>query len=158
DLFVGQEVDLGSALLGVAGHLEFCLRPALGVSLFPHVSIAPDLEIELVAQGVDYGDAHTVQSAGNLVGGSIELAAGMQLGEHHLRRINFFAVDNHVVDGNAAAVVHYGDGIVDMDGDVDFAGKLGQGFVHGVVDNFVDQVMQPHLTVGADVHSRTQAD
>src|SRR5262249_1850800 len=150
---------LGSVLLvGVAGLLEFCLRAALGVSLLPHMSFAPDFEIELVAQGVDHGDAHSVQSAGNFVRGSIELAAGVQLGEYHLGGGNFLAVDYHVVDRNAAAVVHDGNGVVDVDGDLDLGGKAGKGFVHGVVDDLVHQVVQPHLAVGADVHSRTQAD
>ena len=36
-------------------------------------------------------------------------------------------------------------------------GIAGQRFVHGIVDNFVNQVVQPHLPGRADVHGRTQA-
>jgi hypothetical protein len=61
------------------------------------------------------------------------------------------------VHGNAAAVVHDGDGIVGVHGDVDFVGEAGHGFVHGVVHHFPDEVVQTHFTGGTDVHGRTQA-
>ncbi len=70
----------------------------------------------------------------------------MELGKHHLRGGHRFAVAHvHHVDGDAAAVIDDGDGVVDVDDDIDFLCVAGQGFVDGVVDDFVDQVMQPHI-------------
>ena len=45
-----------------------------------------------------------------------------------------------------------------MDDDVDFFGVAGESLVDGVVDDFVDQVVQAHLAGRADVHGGTQAD
>ena len=44
---------------------------------------------------------------------------------------------------NAAAVIHDRDGTVQVDGDINFVAVAGQGFVDGVIDDLVDQVMQP---------------
>ena len=87
------------------------------------------------------------RSAGNFVRRRIELSAGMQLGHHNLRGWNFFAVDVHRVDRNAAAVVDDRDGVVEVDGDFDLVGVSGERFVDGVVDDFIDQVMQSHSPV-----------
>ena len=132
------------------------LVPALRSSLvgmaaaeihLPGVAIAPDLDIEFLAERVDAAYADAVQAAGDFVGGGIELAAGMELGEHHLHGGHLLAVgQRHHVDGNAAAVVDDGDRVVDVDDDIDFLGVAGEGFVDGVVDYFVDEMVQPHLT------------
>ena len=83
----------------------------------------------------------------------------MQLGEHHLRGGQPFAARQvHHVHGNAAAIVDNGDGVVDVDDDVDLFGVARQRLIDGVVDNFVDEVMQPHFAGRADVHGRTQAN
>ena len=157
DLLVGNEVDLGAALLGRAGLLQLGGRLALGIALLPHRAVAPDLKLELMAQRVHAGDANAVQSAGNFVGRAVELSARVQHGHHDLRRRHSLAVHVHLVDRNAAAVVDDGDGVVDVDGDVDAIGKSGQRFVNRVVHDFVDEVMQSHLAGRADVHRGTLA-
>ena len=81
----------------------------------------------------------------------------MQLGHHDLRGGNFFAVDVHVVDGNAAAVVDHGDGVIEVDGDFDLVGVTGERFVDRVVHDFVHQVVQTHFAGRADVHGGTFA-
>ncbi len=154
DFFVGNEVDLGSALLGRAGFLQLAGGLALGICLLPGGAVAPDLELELIAERVDAGDADAVQSAGNFVGRGIELSAGVQHGHHDLRGGNLLAVNVHVIDRNAAAVVDHGDRVVEVDGDFDFVGEAGERFVDRVVDDFVDEVMQSHLAGRADVHGR----
>ena len=100
-----------------------------------------------------------MQTAGNFVGGSVEFAARMQLGEHHLHGGHVLAAGQiHHVDGNAATIVDDGDGVVDVDDDVDLSCVAGESLVDGIVDDFVDEVMQTHLAGGADVHCGTQAD
>jgi hypothetical protein len=68
------------------------------------------------------------------------------------------AVDGLVVDRDAAAVVDDGDGVVDVDGDVDAGGVTAEGLVDGVVDDLVDEVVQTLFAGGADVHGGAQAD
>ena len=123
------------------------------------MAVAPDLDVEFLAERVDAAHAHAVQAARHLVGGGIEFAAGMELGQNHLDRRHPLPVARvHHVHGNAAAVVDHGDRVVDVDDDVNFLGIAGQGFVHRVVDHLVDQVVQSHLARGADVHGRTKAN
>ena len=98
-----------------------------------------------------------MQSAGNFVGRGIELSAGMQRGHHDLRGGNLFAVDVHVVDRNAAAVIDHGDGVVDVDRDFDLVGVSGERFVNGVVDDFVDEMVQAQVAGRSDVHRGTLA-
>ena len=109
DFFIGQELNFGPTLLGGAGLLELAGRLALRICLLPGETVTPDFEIKLMAQSVHARHAHTMQSARNLVGRSIKLAAGVQLGHDHLRRRHFFAIDFHVVDRNAATVIDYSD-------------------------------------------------
>jgi hypothetical protein len=71
----------------------------------------------------------------------------VQLCEHNLGGWNFFAVDHHVIDRNAASIVDHGDGIINVDCYLNLSGESRQRFIHGVVDNFINQVVQPHLSV-----------
>ena len=142
---VRNEVNLGAALLGRARLFQLGDGHTLRVALLKHRTIAPNLQVELMAQRIHARDADAVQSAGNLVGGAVELAAGMQDCHHYLGCRYALAVQVHLVDRNASAIVDDGDGVVEADGDVDAIGKSRQRLVNGVVDNFIDQVMQAHL-------------
>ena len=62
------------------------------------------------------------------------------------------------VDGDAAAVVGDGDGLVLGQMDMDAAGMSGDRFVHGVVHDFRRQVVQGALIDAADVHAGPAAD
>ena len=84
DGLVGQEVDLGAAPLAGAGLAQLAGGNAAAEIHLPGVAVAPDLDIEFLAERVHATHADAVQAAGNFVGGGIELAAGMELGEHHL--------------------------------------------------------------------------
>jgi hypothetical protein len=64
----------------------------------------------------------------------------------------------HYVDGNAAAIVDDCDGVIDVDDDINFFAIAGESFVDGIVNDFVDEVMQTHLACGADVHCGAKAD
>ena len=131
---------------------------ALGVVLRPGEAVSPDLDVQLLRESVDAAYAHAVQTAGDLVVGSIELAAGVQLGEDNLDRGHLLAVGDHVVHRDAAAVVDDGDGVVHVDGDVDASGVPTQRLVHRIIHDLVDQVVQAHLAGRADVHRRPQAN
>ena len=89
---VGQEVDLGAAALDWAHLAQLAGGRALGVVLLPGEAVAPDLDIELFAERVDAAYADAVQTAGDLVVGGVELAAGVQHGQHHLDGGHLLAV------------------------------------------------------------------
>ena len=151
-------MNLGAAALAGARLAQFADRIAATEVHLPGVAVAPDLDIELLRERVDATDAHAVQSAGDFVGGGVELAAGMQLGEHHLHGRHHLAVgERHHVHRNAAAVIDHGDRVVDVDDHVNLLAVAGQRLVHRVVHHLIDQVMQAHFAGRADVHGRTQA-
>ncbi len=78
------ERDLGARLAaGLAGLFQAPLRDAARVVLLKRAAFAPDLQMQRFRQCVHAADAHAVQSAGDLVGIGIELAAGVELRHHH---------------------------------------------------------------------------
>jgi hypothetical protein len=81
----------------------------------------------------------------------------MQLRHDDFGCRNAFALVD--VDGNAAAVVAHGDGIVRIEDDLDRGGVARKRFVDRVVDDLIDHVMQTRTIVGvADIHARPLAD
>ena len=62
------------------------------------------------------------------------------------------------VDRNTPAIVDDLDPTVGEQGDVDAGAVPRHCFVDGVVDDFIDQVMQTRRTGGSDVHTRPLAD
>ena len=63
-----------------------------------------------------------------------------------------------LVDGNAAAVVLDGDGIVLIDGHFDVSTIAGHRLVDGVVYCLIDKMMETFLTDVSNVHGRTLAN
>jgi hypothetical protein len=155
DLFIGLERDLGAALLGRPRHLEIALRRAALVALGVDLAVAPDLEIELLRQCVHDRNADAVQAARHLVAVVVELAAGVQDREHDLRG---GAAAGVLIGRDPAAVVDDGDRVVDVQRDVDLIAMTGQRLVDRVVDDLVDEMVQPGSASRADVHRRTLAD
>jgi len=97
-----------------------------------------------------------MQAAGNLVGILIEFPPGVQLGHDHLGRRDAFAFVD--VGGDAAPVVGDRARTVGVENHLDLGGVAGQRLVDGVVDHFIDHVMQARTVVGvADVHARPLA-
>ncbi len=98
-----------------------------------------------------------MQAAGDLVGVLVELAAGVQAGEHDLGGGDAF-LDMHV-GGDPPAVVAHGDGAVAVEGEADGVGVAGLGLVHRVVDDLEGHVVQAGAVIGVtDVHAGALAD
>ena len=152
---VRLEGDLRAAALRRAGHLERAGRGAALVGLLVDLAVAPDFEVEVLRQRVDDRHADAVQAAGHLVAVVVELAAGVQHGQHDFGRRLAALVE---IDRNAAAVVDDRDRAVDVNRDVDLIAEAGQRLVDRVVDDFVDEVMQAGRTGRADVHRGPLAD
>ena len=127
--------------------------PAL-VGLRVDLAVAVDLEIEALGQRVDHRDADAVQAAGDLVAVVVELAAGVQDGQHDFRGRLAALVQ---VDRDASTVVDDRDRVVEMNADVDLIAVAGERFVDRVVDDLVDEVMQTLRPGRADVHGRALA-
>ena len=116
------------------------------------LAVAADAQFQPFRKRVDHGHADAVQTARNLVGILVELTPGMQLGHDDLGRRNaLFRMD---VDGNAAAVIGHGDRVVAVERHPHRIAISRQRFVDGVVDDFVDHVMQARAVIRiADVHA-----
>src|SRR5271165_5950575 len=153
---IGVKSDFGAGLARLAGSFELRSGHALFVGLFPDFAFAPDFQVEPVGKRVDDGDADAVQAAGNFVGVAIEFSAGVQDGHDDFGGGLFFGGVH--VHGNAAAVVNHSDAVVFVHGDVDLVAESGHRFVHGIVRDFPNQMVQSHFAGGTDVHRGTFAD
>ena len=124
------------------------------------LAVTADGQPQPFRQRIDAGHADAVQTAGNLVGVLVELAAGMQHAHDDFGRgaLGFVLVVEFDAGGDAAAVVGDGNRVVGMDGDYDIVAMSGQCFVNGVVHDFEHHVMQAGAVGGiADVHARAFA-
>ena len=159
NLRVGLERDLGSRALALAELLQVAHHGAAGKVHRPNVAFAADLRLEPFGERVDSRDADAVQTAGArlVAAAAIELAAGVNLGEHDLQGRAIIHV-GHSADGDAAAVVGDGDAAVGIDLDHDHRGEGVDRLVDAVVDDFVDQVMQAAGRGVPDVHGGPLAD
>ena len=154
---VGEEVNLGAALLRRSSFLQLGGGVAFGVTLFPGKSIAPDFQIKFFAQRIHAGNADTVQSARDFVRRRIELTSGVQRGQYNLRGWNLFAFVLHHIHWDTATVVDHRHRVIDVDGDFNFVSVARKRFVHGVVHHFVNEMVQSDVAGRADVHGGTFA-
>lgn len=113
------------------------------------------VDVHARREGVDHGQADAVQTTGGDVRAAAELAAGVQLGRHHLdaREPGAWLL----VGRDAAAVVVHLDRVVGVEGDLDPVRRAGEGLVDAVVDDLPQAVHQPAGVGGADVHARALA-
>ena len=86
DLRVRLEGDLRAAPLRGAGDFEIAGRRTALVALLIDLPVAPDLEVETLRERIHHRDADAVQTAGDLVAVVVELAAGVEDGQHDFSR------------------------------------------------------------------------
>ena len=163
------ELHLGE---GAGGRLERHLGPArrirrpddrkrrLGIAMAEAdemlLAQPPDAHLHPFRQRVHHRGAHAMQAAGNLVGILVELAAGMQLGQHHLGGGDAFLVVD--VGRNAAPVVAHRHAAIAVQRQRHPVGMAGLGLVHRVVDDLESHMMQAGAVIGvADIHARPLA-
>ena len=139
DLLVRPEGDGGARRRGVADLLHLLRGLAAGELHLEDLAVAADLNVHLLGERVDDGDADAVQAAGDLIGRVVELAAGVQDRHDDLEGRNL--LDRMLVDWDAAAVVDDRDGVVRMDGDPDLGAEPGHRLVDRVVDDLPHQVV-----------------
>src|ERR687889_1760699 len=159
DLGVGHEAYDGArplALFELAVLCESALREPALVALAPHVSLAPDLQLQPLGERVHHGGAHAVQSAGDLVAFPAELPAGVQ--RRHDDLGGRLAVLRHLAYRHATTVVGDRDGVVLVDGYEYLCTIPGQRLVYGVVDDLPDEVVKPPRSRRSDVHTGAPLD
>jgi hypothetical protein len=156
DRRIGMERDACAGLVGRADAVEISIGDAQLVALLPDLSVPADLELEVIRECVDAGDADSVETARDLVGLVGELAAGVERRHHDLR--GGAALLLVQVHGDAATVVLDGDRVVAVDDDPDQVAEASDRLVDRVVHHLVDQVVEPRRAGGADVHGRPLAD
>ncbi len=150
-LGVGLEGHGGTGTVRCAHHGHFLGDMSPGELHFIDLSVPVDLDGEPLGQGVDHAGAHAVEAAGDLVSATAELAAGVEHGIHHFQSgPSRLGLDVH---GDAAAVVHHGDGVAVVDLHQNVGAVARQGLVDGVVHDLVDQVVQSGRRGGADIHA-----
>ncbi len=154
----GLEGDLGAVrMVGRADQRQRRLRLAMLEADEIFRAVAPDAHFHPFGERIDHGGADAMQAAGDLVGILVELAAGMQLGQHHLGGGDaFLGMD---IGRDAAPVIaHRHAAIAVQDGD-DMAGIAGLRLVHRVVDDLEAHMVQAGAVIGvADIHARALAD
>ena len=141
DLRVGDEGDGRPRALQRTALLQPAEGLAALVALCPDRTVAPDLEVEPLRERVDDRDPDAVQAARDLVTAAVaELAAGVQRCQHHLGGGLVLGL-LHPLDRDPTAVVDDRAAVVRMQGHGDPLGMAGDGLVHGVVHDLVDEVM-----------------
>ena len=157
DLRIRPEPHFGAAAVRrLAGIQQFGLRLAALERHLVELLAARDLDLHALGQRVRHRDADAMQAARGLVDLGVEFAAGMQRAHDHFER-RLVLEFRMRVDRNAAAVVDDGDKTVGLHLDVDPVGVTGQRLVHGVVDDFGEQMMQRLLVGAADIHAGAPA-
>src|ERR1700675_1685050 len=97
-----------------------------------------------------------MQSAGHFVATAAELATRVQLGHDDFE--GRLALVFHDVDWDAAAVVGDRGGSVLVEGYLDPRAEASQRFINRVVDDLIDEVVEPTVVGGPNVHSGTASD
>ncbi|MBV6515674.1 MAG: hypothetical protein HPKKFMNG_01316 [Planctomycetes bacterium] len=156
NLVVGKKGDARARVVGLINDLQ--VGRLLAARKLDHMFLAalPHGHARPGRACVNGLEADAVQAAGRVVCLALELAAGVQVGKHHLDAgFSRLLVD---ADGNAVAVVGHGAGAVLVNLDGDMVAPPRQSFVHGVCHDLEHEVMQAVHVTPADVHVRALAD
>ena len=153
---VRLEGDLGSRVVRRSDRVELLYRHAALKTNLVNGAVVMHAHRAPLGKGVDDRRAHAVQAAGDLVARAAELAARVQHrvddldGGLALRRVH--------PDGDAAPVVAHADHIAFKDLDFNMRAVARERLVDAVVDDLINEVMQPPRRRRADVHARALPD
>ena len=159
---VGLERGLRADFLGRPDSLHGSQRNAAFVLLLVDVPVAGHFDFAPLRQEIHDRHAHTVQSAGRLVGTFLEFSAELQDRHHAFERGDFspqFLRQLFVrFDGDASAIVLHRHRTIGVDNHFDVFGKSGHGLINRIVDDLIHQVVQTTRRDVADIHGRPLAD
>ncbi len=117
DLGVGHKVGARSRSSGFAVVYDLCHGDALFVALRVASPVVTGLDLEPGREGVDSGDAHPMQAAGDLVPASSELAPRVQHRVNDLERVSARGLFD--TDGDSVAIVLHRHRAVSVQGNAD---------------------------------------
>ncbi len=153
-LRIGPEPDGGAGFRfrHLADHFELGLQAPAREAQVVFLAAAAHPALQVLRQRIDHGHAHSVQSAGMLVGLVVEFSARVQARQDQFDAADLLLGVN--VDRHAAAVVLDLQGTVLEHGHIDVFAMAGERFVDAVVDDFVREMVRPR---GVGIHARTPA-
>lgn len=124
----------------------------MGEADLMQLAVTADSELQPDRERIDHRDAHAMQTAGHLVGILVELSARVQLRHDDFGGGNAFGrVD---IGRNAAPVIRDRHRPVGVQRHRHQIGMTGKRLVDGVVDHFVDHVVQAGTVIGiTDIHA-----
>ena len=135
----------------LANHMDLFDNVAAGKTHLVDFSVLVDLNHQPFGERVDYRSPNAVKTAGYLIASAAELSPCMQYREDDFQCALSGLLLN--VHGNTASVVRDTDDISRFYAHFDMGAVSGQSFVDGIIDNFIDQVVQTGGGSGADIHS-----
>ena len=124
---VGMEGNRRAGGITLAYYRKIARWLALGIFLHVDFPSTPDLGAQIVGQGVDTAHTDAMQTTRHLIGTFVELTAGMEHCENHLKGTLMFLLVH--VHGDAATVVHNGDGVILVDCYFNMSAESGESLV-----------------------------
>ncbi len=151
------EVNGRPAAVGIAYHFQRHSRYTVAVELLVDLAITTNGQLQLFGEGIHYGNAHTMESAGHLVAVVVEFTTGVEHGHDHFGGGHaFFFVHVH---GNTPAIVLNGHGFIRVDNHLDLGTVASQRLVDGVIHHLEDHMVQASAIIRIpDVHARALAN
>ena len=146
-----------AAVLHFADFFERSKRLAARKALAIKTAVARDLDFDVVRERVDDRNADAMQAAGGFVDLGVELAACVQHRHDDFER-GFVLEFRMRIDRHAATIIRDRQIAVFVEIDIDEIGVTGNGLVHGIIDDFGEQMMQRALVGAANIHARTAAN
>ena len=155
DLRIRQKINLRSGLAGAAklrkqAFLQFNGGDTPLVMIVMYAAVPADFDIQVCRKGIDNRGTHTVETAAGLVYRIVEFASCVQSREYQTLR--GYALGVHV-HGNTTAIVRHSTGSVLLQIYTDFRTEARQMFVHGIVHNLIDQMVQALAGHAANIHA-----
>ena len=124
----------------------------LGILLMVNIPVPMHFRFQVRRQAIHHRTADPVQPSGHLVRPAAELPPGVQRSHHRLQpRLARGRVDVH---WNPPPVIRNGNQPIPIQRQVDPGAETGHRLIHGVIQNLIDEVMQPPLVGAADIHTR----
>ena len=155
---IGMELHRRAAfVVRGAGVEQFGGRMALGIALAPGLTVAENLDGQIVGERVDHGNADAVQAARGRIGLAVEFSARME-GRHDDFERRLVLELRVRVDRNPAAIVGDGEMAVLEKLDLDPARMSRDRLVHGVVQNLGEKMVQRLFVGAADIHAGALPD
>ncbi len=154
---IRQKINGGSRLLCPSFHGK---KPVLqgnhGIAPFVFVfinkAVRPDRDGQPCGKCVHHGRSHTVEAAAGLVDGIVKLPARVKGGKHQPFRADSFFMHSH---RDSPPVVRDGGRTIPLQRDPDGVTESRQMFVHGIIHNFINQMIEALGGNTSDIHART---